>query len=398
MNKAIEWLYGYDPEGNIISEYRDGALKSLGIDSSMHGMERYNLKHTYDALNRLTSTNGDNGYKAHNYSYDSLGNLTYETIGNSKTVDYKYNKLNQLVSRIDDGKNNYTYTYDRRGNNVSEVYNKNLSKPSQDEFVASYVYDSTNRMVKGTNAAVEQSHYIFNGFGDLLSNEWIIEKNAYGYTGIEVSVPSAQVNGVVAYDRHNGVISRDKIDPKGKGYTKGGTTGSVVPALNSKKQSVIHKDYVLDYTSPLKNILTETEAGINGFTYRFTYGLDKLNTVITGIPNGTGSVMQYIYNDANGNIALTITNPGKNTPNNGIVKLWYHHDHLGSTSYLTDNVQGKVESFISYDDWGALTAKTVIRMGVRELDLVQEYTGHPADMVLSFYYAKARTYAFIFGC
>ena len=51
--KAVEWLYAYDAEGNILTEYRDGELAKHGLDSSMHGMERYSLAHTYDALNRL---------------------------------------------------------------------------------------------------------------------------------------------------------------------------------------------------------------------------------------------------------------------------------------------------------------------------------------------------------
>ncbi|MCL1816867.1 MAG: hypothetical protein FWG43_04620, partial [Clostridiales bacterium] len=60
-----------------------------------------------------------------------------------------------------------------------------------------------------------------------------------------------------------------------------------------------------------------------------------------------------------------------------IVKLYYHHDHLGSTDYLTDNIAGKVTSYATYDDWGELTAKAIVKMGLRMLDLVQEYTGHP---------------------
>jgi RHS repeat-associated protein len=39
-----------------------------------------------------------------------------------------------------------------------------------------------------------------------------------------------------------------------------------------------------------------------------------------------------------------------------------------------------------------LTAKAIVKLGVRELDLVQEYTGHPYDQVLNLYYAKARMY------
>jgi YD repeat-containing protein len=60
--------YSYDPQGNILNEYRSGA----------GGQEKYDYTHTYDALNRLTKTTGLWGYKEHTYEYDSLGNLVYE--------------------------------------------------------------------------------------------------------------------------------------------------------------------------------------------------------------------------------------------------------------------------------------------------------------------------------
>jgi RHS repeat-associated protein len=74
------------------------------------------------------------------------------------------------------------------------------------------------------------------------------------------------------------------------------------------------------------------------------------------------------------------------------VKLYYHHDRLGSTGYLTDNVSGKVASFVSYDDWGAPAMKPILRLGERELELVTEYTGHMYDPLLGVYYARARMY------
>ncbi|MCL1835876.1 MAG: hypothetical protein FWG48_06900 [Oscillospiraceae bacterium] len=43
----------------------------------------------------------------------------------------------------------------------------------------------------------------------------------------------------------------------------------------------------------------------------------------------------------------------------GVLKLWYHHSRLGTTDFLTDNVQGKVTSYTAFDDWGALTMKTI---------------------------------------
>ncbi|MDR0294873.1 MAG: hypothetical protein LBH91_01600 [Prevotellaceae bacterium] len=133
----------------------------------------------------------------------------------------------------------------------------------------------------------------------------------------------------------------------------------------------------MDYTSPLKNAIMETESGDGGLTYRYTYGLQKENVAIYGIANGAGSLLQK----------QTYPTGAQN-----IVKLYYHQDHLGSTDYLTDNIAGKATSYASYDDWGKLTAKAIVKMGVRMLDLVQEYTGHPYDQVLDIYYARARMY------
>jgi len=87
-----------------------------------------------------------------------------------------------------------------------------------------------------------------------------------------------------------------------------------------------------------------------------------------------------------------ITNGAGSIAQNGKVKLWYHRDRLGSADYLTDNVQGKVTSYTTYDDWGEPTMKAILKVGVRELDLVTDYTGHPYDPVLGVYYARARIY------
>jgi len=275
--------------------------------------------------------------------------------------------------KIVDGKDTYGNTFDKRGNLVQSVYYKNKNSSY---VVESYIYDATNRMVKGTNETGESSFYIYNGLGHLVGNEWIIKKNGYGYTGLSTT-PSEQFNGVIVCNKHSHTDGSGHINPTGQGHTGTGTSAGMTPNIDSKKFSVIHKDYVLDYTSPLKNVIMETEEVAGGLTYRYTYGLKKVNVVIKGIPNGVGGVAQKVtYPDGPADI----------------VKLYYHHDRLGSTIYLTDNVAGKVTSYVSYDDWGALTNKAIVRIGVRELDLVQEYTGHPEDMVLGIYYARARMY------
>ena len=70
-------------------------------------------------------------------------------------------------------------------------------------------YDATNRMVSGTNEDGEISSYIYNGLGYLVTNDMAFRNNNYGYHG-----------------------------------------------------SNVRKDYVLDYTSPLKNVIMEYESGV----------------------------------------------------------------------------------------------------------------------------------------
>ena len=87
-------------------------------------------RYTYDSFNRLTSATDPYGNQNRRYQYDSLGNLTYEQTGNNKSQDFKYNNLNQFVSKKVDNQWDYTYAY-----------------------------DAANRMVQGTNQAGEISRY-----------------------------------------------------------------------------------------------------------------------------------------------------------------------------------------------------------------------------------------------
>ena len=85
--------------------------------------------------------------------------------------------------------------------------------------------------------------------------------------------------------------------------------------------------------------------------------------------------------------------PGPNPYGDSYVKLYYHSDRLGTTDYMTSNTDGRIISYVSYDDWGAPTAKAVLKAGVRELDMAIDYMGHVYDQALGLYYAKTRMYS-----
>ena len=148
-NKLNRLIKTTDAHGGKTSyAYTETCVVAAAIDA-MGGVERMG----YDKMGRMAShsTPMEN---AQRFVYDGIGRLT-KAIGpkgseasmsmtqwrtdNKHNKHNKHNSLNQLTRRIEDGKDNYTYGYDRRGNQAKEVYNKNLSVVHKD-----YVLDYTS--------------------------------------------------------------------------------------------------------------------------------------------------------------------------------------------------------------------------------------------------------------
>jgi len=278
-------------------------------------------------------------------------------------------------------------------------------------------------MARGVNEKGEESHYVYNGFGYLVANELVIEKNAYGYTNNSGAAPGERVGGVVVCDRHPNSTGQGHINPVGKGHTTGGTAGGS-PANIPGNMITVHKEYVIDYTSYLKSALMEYEHEDGVLTYRHVYGLGKSHVVIYGVQGGGGLVqtfgagvgdgaatVRYVLGDGGGwefdsktefplgDIMETHGYGGGSvsmslSSGTDIVKLYYHTDRLGTVGYLTDNVSGQVRGYAEYDSWGQPDlSKLVLQVGARELrGLTLQYTVHPFDQVLGAYFAQARMY------
>ena len=159
----VKYEYTYDAEGNVLTEFQRDSDATENLKSR--------TAFTYDALNRLTgSTRRLEVYPydtlAYAYTYDTLGNLLKQsgpTKGEEDT--YQYNDLNQMVSKHVCGYEqkltriyDYGYTYDKRGNLVKEeeICSPTTTGP-KNITIATYLYDETNRMVRGTNKADEVS-------------------------------------------------------------------------------------------------------------------------------------------------------------------------------------------------------------------------------------------------
>lgn len=398
--KTQKHTYDYDANGNLVHEYMRG---------NGTGQAKNDTTYTYDALNRLVTAHDNYGNSTRTYTYDTLGNLTYETGNSSHNTDYRYNNLNQEVERSADGWKTYTTcSYDKRGNLILETYYKNKKAETAGE----YTFDETNKMVEGVNANGEQSIYSYNGLGALMENTWIIAKNGYGYHDVSAT---AVVDGEVVVDADTGkrqqkvrltpeeleaanaaeeaaiaaaaaeaekaeeaAASDDETDAEVTNppmllatgnQVNGNETQDKPTGSDVKKTSTVVKEFVVDFSREDYKPLMEHE--VNGLTYRYVNS-DKarLSVVVQGIETGSSSLLNA----------------------NGELHAYYHTDYLGNTDHLTSAVNSKVISWTSHNEWGEITHNAVLKCGKRELDLVKEYATHDYDAVLDLYYAKARFY------
>ena len=348
--KQQKHVYQYDDCGNMTYEY----MRGNGTGEAT--VENF---YTYDALHRVTNAKENYGNASRTYQYDSLGNLTWETNSNNVTTDYKLNNLNQITEKSSDGwKTHTTFTYDKRGNLIQEQYGKNKKVTS----IGTYTYDETNKMVEGVNANAESSSYLYNGLGALVEQTWVIAKNSYGYHDVLAEAVDPVAEEPETAEPGIMLLSSSKKDHSGK-KPSDKPTGSEV-----KKTSTVVKEFVVDYTTETFEPLMEHE--VNGLTYRYVYGNDRLSVNITGVETGSSKLIE------NGNQ----------------IRLYYHMDYLGTADYLTSPLTGKVESWTHYNEWGEITHNAVLKCGQRELDLVKRYATHDFDAVLNQYYAKARFY------
>ncbi len=337
---TIGRVYRYDANGNMTYEY---TRANSGV-----GRSAAKTTYTYDALNRLTKTTEGLGLITRTYQYDSLGNLTYETQGLTQKTDYKLNDLNQITTQSDNSwlLTSKEYTYDKRGNLVTEtnVTNTLFSKVKTTE--ASYVYDETNKMVSGTNAKGEVSGYLYNGLNALVQTEWSLAENPKGYK--------------------NSLSLISKL---------------LFPS-NLKNPVVVVKDYVVDYTAETLSPLTETE--VNGVSYRYVYGADEqpLSVTIYGVESSTAKC---------GSTLLSGTILGTGSKGNEL-HLYYHTDMRGTVEYMTSAMTGKIVAWADYNEWGEVNYSGALILGARQFDLVKRYATHDYDSTLGLYYAKARFY------
>jgi len=124
----------------------------------------YDLKFSYDALDRLNNIKNRNGSVIGDMNYDSMGNIT-KFDNNGNIVNYYYDSTKKLSSTS--GAVAYSMSYDSRGNVISngnKSFTYNLANQMTSGNGNTYQYDGHNRRVKAVDSkGTRYSFYTMSG-------------------------------------------------------------------------------------------------------------------------------------------------------------------------------------------------------------------------------------------
>ncbi|BEH09273.1 RHS repeat-associated core domain-containing protein [Geobacter sulfurreducens subsp. ethanolicus] len=415
-------VYVYDALGNLIAVF-DAKLNMTRILYDTLGRKR----HMYDP---------DMGMWT--YDYDDNGNLTFQTDAKQNTITFVYDELNRLttkkypsgpdvvmvydeptssnskgrLTKMTDSSGQTLYGYDPAGRVISttktiDVTSFNLAFGYVDGRLDSITYPDNEIVHHGYddagNLGSVGSYIVYEEFDSLGRPERVSYGNnvnaTYGYdsltkrlTDLKVTSPTQEVlvdNGYGYDDKGNITSITDRLNRPlptnfvGDTYTPVrahaiGSTGSGRIFQYDNNGNITNdglRAIVYDYNN------MPTSIGSTTFTYdgngtRVKKSTSNVNTVYFDklFECTNGVCVKYIF-AGNNRIALKSNNQ----------TLYYHSDHLGSTSVVTDDQGYKVEE-IAYYSFGE-TRQEDGSVAVNHM-----YTGQEWDSETNLYNYNARIY------
>ncbi len=216
----------YDTWGRLIERSKNGIVSKFKYDHLGRLVEKFEggtlTKYTYDnygkRLSRITTKDGEilDEYN----TYDKFGRLV-KTQSNGKTVEYIYNKKNQLTEQIIDGnKIVFEYTklgqlagktlFDKDGKSLSELkyfYTKSgkLTSRLANGKLQEYKYDARSQLIAVIDAEsrLPVESYAYDPSGNILQKTVRGETTTYAYDDANQLLSSTNPEGDItsyAYD------------------------------------------------------------------------------------------------------------------------------------------------------------------------------------------------------
>ncbi|MDH3976767.1 MAG: hypothetical protein OEV42_21095, partial [Deltaproteobacteria bacterium] len=360
--RGVAVSYTYDNNGNRTSV------------TTASGSTAY----TYDSRNRIETATADTLVTSYGYYAD--GKKDTVTYPNGTDVKYTYHPTNRVASIVNkvtaDGSviSSYAYAYDSNGNRTSQTEAQNGATET-----TTYSYDDLDRMTEYTltsGADVTVTNYTFEGYNRKIEtvsvNGTATASKTYAYDALDrlTSVVDSVRGKTVgyAYDLNGNMLK--KIDSS----LPGEETNFVYDALNQMVQTT-------GGSAASQTVLGLYDYNADGFRVR--HRLSERGDVdyfydggaVIEEHNAADSSLLAHYRYADRLLSL----------NTGLGTQYYHHDALGSTVNLTDNM-GAVKVSYSLDPWGTIRSQSGTSVNR------QIFTGQEHDEKTGLIYFGARYY------
>jgi RHS repeat-associated protein len=138
--------------------YPDGRLKKITYPK-LNDATLLTTDYVYNVIGRLTKITNKKGstvLSQYTYTYDANGNILTINDG-TKTLTYKYDKLNRLIEALQPNGKLRTYQYDLRGNRIADVNNEFVFNLKDTTF--SYHVDNSLASVTKGSATTTMKYY-----------------------------------------------------------------------------------------------------------------------------------------------------------------------------------------------------------------------------------------------
>ncbi|MBY0486819.1 MAG: hypothetical protein K2P85_06505 [Flavobacteriaceae bacterium] len=399
-NNLFDNKYDYDNVGNVV-----GIKNSAGVTSN-NLAGRYNHKFEYDNLNRLATANG---------SFD--GSMTQIASGNDANSDYvlkmKYNDTHGIINKTQNHiKNGNAYlpnTYDNvyeylanthkvkqiKDNSTGDIenfqydLNGNIIIRATSTLHRSFSWDESNRLrVVADNSAMQ--HYIYDASGErvLKANS---DVEAVYQNGTLINPPgTVSINGYTSYPSAFIVITADGV--YSKHYYAG--TQRIVSRLGDDDASIFDLSPTVPKTGTSELVFDAKKLQQAQKTDLQNYA-DKLKrgTIVykeykpIALLDQEKAILEDNKIDNEDNYTLLEKLGEEKAPT--VVPIYYYHpDHLGTSTALTD-FNGNAYQFFLNLPFGETMAQ---QLGSNYYNSPYKFNGKELDEETGFYYYSARYY------
>ena len=390
--------------GRVLQTERDLTQRAMGTQlRDANGNLLYRTELDYDTQNRLVGfgeTASGRNYKTA-YTYDNENRATEISFGGNDTVHYTYDNLGRVSNRVvengtDEGKLTSTYEYVEGGYGDGST-TPLVQKINQPQIPFEYTYDSRGNIISEKRSNLTTT-YAYDALGQL----------------IRVNDPHENATWIYSYDRGGNILSKARY-----AYTIGelGTAAQVVPYAygdaNWKDKLTAYNGKSITYDA-IGNPLTDGtwtyqwQAGRqlkqmtkSGTTIQFKYDHNGLR--VGKAVNGTET--KYMLH---GKLVTHLTVGGDNlhffydaqsrpakVSYNGTIYT-YVHNLQGDVVGLLDNAGTLVVEY-KYDAWGKMIVTTGSLAATLGACNPFRYRGYVYDEETGLYYLRSRYYNPVVG-